>query len=167
MKPDRFKPALGALRFSAGMYLAEMGNQNGPTCRMCLHILTTSWTLTRKSICQQDKAAGCCAITKLCRAWDPNHYFAQVTSLYLPLFSPIMSITTRRQYWDYSLHDVEGNPLNISASFKNPCFLGHTWSFLSLFNETKSIVHYIREKQNKTKKNPTLNPKLFLHKEKL
>lgn len=58
----------------------------------------------------------------------------------LPHFSPIVNITTRRQYWDYSIHDyryivVEGNPLKIFASSKNPCFLSHTCEFLlSLLN---------------------------------
>lgn len=65
----------------AGTWL-KRGTKGSQAHGMSLDNLTTSWTSARKSICQQGKEAGCCAVTKLCRASDPNHYFMHVTSPY-------------------------------------------------------------------------------------
>lgn len=100
----------------------KRGTKGSQAHGMSLDNLTTCWISARKSICQQGKEAGCCAVTELCRAWDPNHFFMHVTSPYgskiLHQFRPVVDIPARRWCLAGSMHvyryiTTEGNPLNI------------------------------------------------------
>lgn len=124
---------------------------------MHLYILIVSRNLLRKSFHQQEKVGGGCGIAKLCKACDAKFYFVQINCLYgsqiIPHFSPIANITTRRQYWNYSVHDytyliVERNALKISASFKNASFLSHACEVASPCS-MKPDLWYITLKKKK------------------